>query len=426
MSSRAPRLSKKSSRRGLGPLPALKLALVLAGAASLAGLCALVGTQGGGGRGEREAGGGGAGAGIALQLLRADVGPQAVSGAKGARMGGPPPPTPPEAPGHHRPCSRSLSGSPWTFTSRSRWTTPGVRSAGCTTSSGRGCIRRACCLSPRSFASVPLPAMLCPHGHWKNGNAHPEVQRRCLNFARLGYVTFSSVQNHYEDLAIGVSHQTLMIWNNMRALDYLESLAEVDKTKIGVAGASGGGLQTQMLLALDDRVKAATIVGLTCDFREILFPHASHCVCNHFPGVMQYTDHPEISTLGFPTPVQYLTMNDWTRKFEETDFPTIRQLYAAGGFGDRVFCKHFSTPHSYDKEKREYTYWWMDRWLRGRQDAKLEAEPETKVFAPETLVNLAAEVPAGQGIHGDQPDLRAQAALSRPAARLGFRLGGLP
>ena len=149
---------------------------------------------------------------------------------------------------------------------------------------------------------------------------HPTVQTRCLNLARLGYVTFSSTQNHFEDPSVGVSHQTLMVWNNMRALDFLESLPEVDASRIGVAGESGGGLQTQMLVALDPRVKAATIVGLTCDFRQIMFPDSSHCACNHFPNVMQRTDHPEISTLGLPCPVQYLTMNDWTRQFAVAEF----------------------------------------------------------------------------------------------------------
>ena len=50
---------------------------------------------------------------------------------------------------------------------------------------------------PKQLTEKPAPAMLCPHGHWRDGNAHPEVQKRCLNFARLGYVTFSSTQDHY-------------------------------------------------------------------------------------------------------------------------------------------------------------------------------------------------------------------------------------
>lgn len=250
---------------------------------------------------------------------------------------------------------------------------------------------------PKQLSERPAPAMLCPHGHWADGNAHPEVQKRCLNFARLGYVTFSTAQNHYEDPALGVSHQTLMIWNNIRGLDYLESLPDVDRTRIGVAGASGGGLQTQMLTAVDERVKAATIVGLTCDFRQIMFPASTHCACNHFPNVMRRTDHPEISTLGLPAAVQYLTMNDWTRTFEANNFPTIQKLYAANGCGERVFCKYFNTEHSYDRTKREYTYWWMERWLRNQTAENPAVEPETQTFPVETIVRLSADVPGNKG-----------------------------
>jgi len=251
---------------------------------------------------------------------------------------------------------------------------------------------------PKKLSERPAPAMLCPHGHWADGNAHPEVQKRCLSFARLGYVTFSSTQNHYEDLYLGISHQTLMVWNNLRALDLLESLPEVDRKRMGVAGASGGGLQTQMIVGLDDRVKAATIVGLTCDFREIMFPDRHHCTCNHFPGVMQFTDHPEISALGLPAAVQYLTMNDWTRSFRHDNFPTIRKLYAANGAADRVDCQYFDTPHSYDGPKRNQTYRWMERWVRGRvPDASADEPDQVVTFPVQTIAKLSAKVPEDKG-----------------------------
>ncbi len=268
---------------------------------------------------------------------------------------------------------------------------------------------------PKQLPAQPTPAMLCPHGHWGGGNAHPAVQTRCLNLARLGYVTFSSTQHHFEDLYVGVSHQTLMIWNNMRALDYLESLPEVDRQRMGVAGASGGGLQTQMLVALDSRVKAATIVGLTCDFRAIMFPDSSHCACNHFPAVMQRTDHPEISALGLPCPVQYLTMNDWTRQFEADNFPTIRQLYAAHGVPDRVACRYYDTDHDYDRPKREATYWWMDRWLRGSTAAEPSPEPETVTLPEEAVANLAVEQPADKGFSEVARLYRAARSVTSPA-----------
>jgi len=268
---------------------------------------------------------------------------------------------------------------------------------------------------PKQFRERPAPAMLSPHGHWGNGNAHPVVQTRCLNLARLGYVVFSSTQNHYEDLYVGVSHQTLMVWNNVRALDYLESLAEVDKSRIGAAGCSGGGLQAEMIVGLDPRIKAATIVGLTCDFREIMFPGATHCACNHFPGVMRFTDHPEISTLGLPAAVQYLTMNDWTKAFKEKNFPTIRKLYAAHGLADRVDCQYFDSPHDYNKAMREQTYRWMERWVRGRSAAGPETEPETKTLPVETLVKLTAPVPEDKGFGEIGRIYRARRGYKPPA-----------
>ena len=217
---------------------------------------------------------------------------------------------------------------------------------------------------PKEFQEKPAPIMLCPHGHWENGNANPMEQIRCLVFAKMGYIVFAPNQNHYEDLNIGISNQTLGIWNNMRALDYLQTLPEADANRIGVCGCSGGGLQTEMLLALDNRVTAATIVGMTCDFREIIFPHWSHCNCNHYPNVMRYTDAPEISALGLPIPVLYLTMNDWTKNFRLDNFPRIKQLYAANDSADRVECIYEPTEHTYDKSKREHTYRWMQKWLR--------------------------------------------------------------
>jgi len=252
---------------------------------------------------------------------------------------------------------------------------------------------------PKAFAEQPAPAVLNPHGHWTGGNTHPDVQARCLVLAKWGYVVFSPVQQHFEDLPIGVSHQTVMIWNNIRALDYLESRPEVDRDRIGCTGCSGGGLQTQMLLAVDERVKAATIVGLTCDYREILFPYALHCGCNHFPNLMRYTDQPEISTLNLPMPVQYLTMDDWTHPFQKDNYPTIQALYAANGAAGRTDCRYWATPHLYEKQKREVMYAWMERWLRGRALPEGEgvSEPEVTTFPPEELEKLTLDFPENRG-----------------------------
>ena len=253
---------------------------------------------------------------------------------------------------------------------------------------------------PKEFAEKPAPAVLCVHGHWNNGYADHQVQKRCLVLAKKGFVVFSPPQDHEEDLTIGMSHQSHHVWRNMRGIDYLQSLEEVDDKRIGVCGASGGGLQTQMIVGLDERVKAATIVGLTCDYREIMFPYMAHCNCNHFPNIMRYTDQPEISALGLPAAVQYLTMNDWTRHFGADNFPTIQNLYKANGVWDRVDSVYFPTAHLYDKRKRERTYWWMEKWVRGNKNAALEEEPDdiTIIYPEKTLIDLSVSVGNNKGL----------------------------
>jgi hypothetical protein len=258
-----------------------------------------------------------------------------------------------------------------------------------------GVYSRGLLYMPQELAEKPAPAVLCVHGHTDDGYADADEQRRYLMFAKLGYVTFVTPQDHHDDILRGYSHQTYMVWNNMRGLDFLQSLPEVDPNRIGVNGLSGGGLQSQMLVALDRRLKAATIAGMTCDYREKLFTYRHHCECNHWPDAMTYTDQPEISALGFPAAVQYLTMDDWTKHFAADDFPTIQLIYRDNGYPDRTECVYWPTPHEYDRVKRERTYWWMEKWVRGSAAATIPSEPEKIeiISPPKTLLNLKVAVP---------------------------------
>lgn len=179
-----------------------------------------------------------------------------------------------------------------------------------------------------------LPAIITPTGHYGQfDNAYVDVQKFCLNLARQGYVVLSTAQLHYEDLAIGVSHQTIMAQTNLRGLDLLGRMPRVDRSRIGVAGASGGGLQTEILAALDPRPRVASIVGFTCEYRTLLYPDPPHCDCNHIPGVLRYADHPEISAIQVPTPMQYVTMEDWTADFRAKNFHRSKQPIKPPGQG---------------------------------------------------------------------------------------------
>ncbi|MCX8107226.1 MAG: hypothetical protein N3G20_00310, partial [Verrucomicrobiae bacterium] len=96
-------------------------------------------------------------------------------------------------------------------------------------------------------AFKPRPAVLNPHGHWPDGAVDTNVQARCIGLARLGFVAICPDSTHAIDLPVGLCPIGLMTWNNIRALDFLQSLEYVDPERLGCTGGSGGGQQTLYL-----------------------------------------------------------------------------------------------------------------------------------------------------------------------------------
>src|SRR5271157_1444339 len=120
----------------------------------------------------------------------------------------------------------------------------------------------------------PFPAIVSPHGHWAYGRLENQqlasVPGRCINLALQGFVVFSydmigqndtdQIPHHWgsrqQDLW-NINPLGAQLWDSIRAVDFVSSLADVDPSRVGVTGASGGGTQTFMLMAVEDRIKAA-------------------------------------------------------------------------------------------------------------------------------------------------------------------------
>lgn len=276
-------------------------------------------------------------------------------------------------------------------------------------------------LSAGSSNTIPvsarLPAVLNPHGHWALGALDPTVQSRCIALAKKGYVAFCPDSTHVADFGVGLCPIGLMTWNNMRALDYLASLDFVDPQRLGCTGESGGGQQTMYLAALDDRVKVIVPAVLVSYFRRILFvSEETHCFCNHAPGIARLTDETEMAAMFAPRPTRFIcATGDWTREFPKEEFPDIRHIFNL--MEGNVDCVQFDKPHNYDRDSRESMYPWMNKYLKGIEDAAAAKEPPVAVEQPEVLRALSQPIPGASDLEGARAFYRSRYAFVPPRLR---------
>ena len=241
------------------------------------------------------------------------------------------------------------------------------------------------------------PGILSPHGHWSQGRfydagagsaasqlkqgaekfvaaARFPLQARMVQLARMGCVVFhydmvgyadSGALPHrsgFGDVAAVLRLQNLMglqTFNSIRAVDFLESLPDVDKTKIAVTGASGGGTQTFMLCALDPRPRVA--------FPAVMISTGMQggCVCENScflrPGINNIT----IAALFAPRPMALSGANDWTIDIETKGLPELKAVYGLYGKADLVHAKCYPQfGHNYNQVSREMMYSWMNKFLK--------------------------------------------------------------
>ena len=160
------------------------------------------------------------------------------------------------------------------------------------------------------------------NGHWwAESKTLPDFQAFCITMARFGFVVFSfdpfgqgergiSTRDHRRttSLLVGVAQQGFAEYETRCALEYLLSRKEVDRSRIGMTGASGGGYNTWITSSLDDRIKVAVPVVGTSEFygqihygRSLDWYHANeHC---HFvPGLITFANNHELLAMAAPRP----------------------------------------------------------------------------------------------------------------------------
>jgi len=240
----------------------------------------------------------------------------------------------------------------------------------------------------------PFPAILSPHGHWAYGRLEntstASVPARAINLALQGFVVFTYDMIGYNDSQQlphdfgdkreklwGLSLAGLQLWNSIRGIDFLESLSYVDRDRIGATGASGGGTQTFLVAAVDERVKAAAPVNM------ISLHMQGGCICENQPGLRLDTNNVELAATIAPRPLLMVSATgDWTKETLQVEYPAMRRLYALAGAEGRVHAVQFDAPHNYNRDSREEVYAWMARWLK---NAPADVRVAERTFRPEAL-----------------------------------------
>ena len=250
----------------------------------------------------------------------------------------------------------------------------------------------------------PFPAIVNPHGHWEHGRLEmqPEVPVAAVfpappgegrgnfvalgvNLAQQGFVVFAYDMVGYNDtnqvdhkFATGlqpwlwnVSLLGLQLWNSIRALDYLESLPEVDRKRLGATGASGGGTQTFLLSAVDARIKAAVPVNMISAHMQ------GGCLCENGPGLRVGTDNVELGAMMAPRPLRLVAATgDWTKDNPTEEWPAIRHIYELKGAAGRTDVRQFNYKHNYNVESRQAMYAWFGQYfLKDRNSEHFLEQP---------------------------------------------------
>ncbi len=276
----------------------------------------------------------------------------------------------------------------------------------------------------------PHPVVLMPCGHLENGKAgYQEAaillvrsgaavlcydpigqgERRQISALETSMSGVKSAVGYFEPtvehtilnvapILLGRSLATYMIWDGIRAIDYLETRADLDTTRLGCAGNSGGGMMSSYLMALDPRISAAaTACFITTSRLKNESPGPGDAEQNIHAQYLLGIDHPDFLIMHAPRPA---LIGAATRDFVPIAgtwdaFRQAKRIYTRLGYTERIDLVETDANHGFSVQLREGVARWMRRWLLGvdevifEQPARLFSGRELQCTAGGQVLELA-------------------------------------
>lgn len=256
----------------------------------------------------------------------------------------------------------------------------------------------------------PFPAVINMHGHWKDGRMGETVRATAQTLVMNGYVCLNAdawgagerttvcgvAEYHGANLGASLMNtgNTLLgmqLTDNMRGVDLLCSLPEVDKDRIGATGASGGGNQTMWLTAMDERIRAAVPVVSVGTFESYILN--SNCVCELLPDGLTFTEEAGIVALVAPRALKICNaLNDANKAFQPAEmlrsYKQVARVFDMLHAGDKLSYQLFNTTHGYWPEIREAMIGWMDLQLKHSGTGAPKKEPPFELLPEKELLNF--------------------------------------
>ena len=201
----------------------------------------------------------------------------------------------------------------------------------------------------------------------------PELKERSMTLSDEEVKAYNNRCNRDEEFmaktlfCAGVTWAGIMVWDDIRTVDYLLTRSDVDPNRIACVGQSVGGIRSAYLAALDDRIKAAVVSSWMCSFPNQLAAHIRGIgFTKIIPGIYHYMDYPDIASLAMPKPLMVINGSQ-DRLFEPAGVHAahekLARCYAKSGAPERFKSIIEDAPHEFNAARQADAWAWFDRWV---------------------------------------------------------------